>query len=80
MAISDLARIQGLHLDVGKASPQILNAVKSKANKHVQTQKQLTSQSSGKTANYTKGFANKAYTIELSASDTRYGPTYAKPQ
>ena len=80
MAISDLARIQGLKLDVGAAGPQVLNSVKGKANKHVQTQKQLTSESSGKTANYTKGFANKAYSIELSASDTRYGPTYAKPR
>ncbi|MBF0194836.1 MAG: hypothetical protein HQL71_09765 [Magnetococcales bacterium] len=80
MAISDLASIQGLRLDVGKASPQVLNAVKSKANKHVQTQKQLTAQSSSKTSGYTKGFANKAYSIELTPSDTRYGPTYSKPK
>jgi hypothetical protein len=59
MAISDLARIQGLTLDVGRASPRTLNAVKSKAHPHVQTIEGLTSKSSGKTSNLTKGFAQK---------------------
>ncbi|MBF0358563.1 MAG: hypothetical protein HQL70_08130 [Magnetococcales bacterium] len=80
MAISDLARIQGLTLDVGRASPRTLNAVKSKAHKLTETIEGLTAQSSGKTSNLTKGFARKAYTITLSPSDTRSGPTYSPPK
>ncbi len=80
MAISDLARIQGLSLSPGRASPRVLNAVKQKAHAHVQQMKSLTTKSSVTTSNYTKGFAKKAYTIQLSPQDMAYGPTYAKPR
>ena len=80
MAISDLARIQGLRLDAATASPRTLRTIKSNASDHVKSIKQVTTKSSAKTSNYTKGFARKAYTIQLSQNDTRYGPTYAKPR
>jgi hypothetical protein len=80
MAISDLARIQGLTLAPAAATPRTLNAVKQKAAPLEQTQKRLAVKSNSDTANHARTYARKAYTITLSPSDTKYGPTYAKPQ
>jgi hypothetical protein len=80
MPISDVAAVSGFTGEVGRASPRVLNAIKTKASKHPQMLKQITSKSSAKTSNYTKGFARKAYTIQLTPADTSYGPTYAKPR
>ncbi|MBF0455708.1 MAG: hypothetical protein HQL72_12935 [Magnetococcales bacterium] len=80
MGVSDYSRILGLTLDAARPNNRVLGIIKSESSKVTQMFDQKAAKGSAVASNYTKTFASKAYTIELTAAQVRKGPVYAKPQ